>query len=182
MRITRNIPLLVVAQALCLFSFGQNATADSTAKNISKNLLNHGYYQLWEGQPWENRNGMEIPGYTDLDRRIHFNKDSTFEEVVFKDRSEISYIDTGSKTKVRVYLTTLYSGAWKTSGDTIQLNYNYKKAYPEAAFGNCYYLSMYKKFKCDIAPLFTSEYTHSRLLLLKNEKLCEVGYSVYCYR
>jgi hypothetical protein len=178
----RKIKLLIIIHFLNLSSFGQSGTIDSSEKCISKKLLNRGYYTVWEGQPWEYQNGTEVPGYTDLDRRILFSKDFSFEEVVFKDRDDIGWIDTCDKMKLKVPVYVLYSGVWKINGDTILLRFFSKMVYPQMEFDNCFYLSKYKKFKCNIPPLCNLEYTLTRMFFLKNEELQEIGNFEYHYK
>jgi hypothetical protein len=132
--------------------------------------------------PWEYQNGVEIPGYTDLDRRILFNKGSSFEEIVFKDDIESIWLDTCFNTKLKVYFTVFYSGVWAIKGDTIQLTYQTKKTYTESEFDNCFYLSRYQKFECKTAALCSASCYYSRVFLLQNKQLREIGNLGYHYK
>lgn len=168
---------------------GQNGAIDSTAKSISNKLINHGYYEMWFGQPWENSNGIEVPGYTDLDRRIRFFKDSLFEEVVFKDGFfEVVFpIDDCEKTmtnykKQGKYTTEYLTGKWNMVKDTIYVQYKTKYLYAESPFLDCFYISQRTGFKCDTPPICTSQYNIIRYFVLNNEQLCFVKPDGGCYK
>jgi hypothetical protein len=137
---------------------------------------------MWGGQPWEYSNGIEVPGYTDLDRRLLFTTDTTFEEIIFKEDIQILAPDACDTFAKKKNVTSFFIGKWDLHGDTINLRYANKYIYPEREFSNCFYLTIYKKFKCSLPPLCISIYENHRVLTIKNEKLCEVHDIGECYR
>lgn len=170
--------LTIIGQILCVSSFGQSTKTDS----IFRKLVNRGYYKQWYGQPPVHTDGAEIEGYTYLDKRLHFSPDSLFEEIIFKDWFRVQLPNICNEASKKERFTTLLSGRWEINDDTLHLKYTTKYIYPEIEFSNCFYLSMYKKFKCDILPLCSSNYDINRFFTFKNEELCEVAENGECYR
>lgn len=161
-----------------LFSSGQQAPS----KPLPAQLIAHGAYTRWYGQAPMHEDGMEIEGYTDVDKRIRFGADSMFEEIIFKDFFQTAMDDTCARHDKRANTIILYTGRWDTSGDTILLHYQTRSSYQENPFLDCFSRSGNKLFHCDTAPDHTCEVNKTRSFLLKKEALCEVADDAECYR
>ena len=175
-----TISLVLLALLASIFCFSQSLPSDSLAKQIKPKLLVHGYYSVFEGLPWMYQEGVEIPGTTDLDRRIRIDKDTTFDEVVFKEWQNEA-IETCLLPKDKPYFIQFYSGKWAIKSDTIFLNYTTKRVYREMKFSNCFYYSKFNKFQCDTAPVCTFPFLFERKFIFKNEELHEIGNYQYIY-
>lgn len=79
---------LLALGLVCLLTLdmkGQASQLDSLEKSISKSLTARNYFQSYYGLPPIHQGNTEVVGSTELDRRLFFFEDHTFEEWVLKD-------------------------------------------------------------------------------------------------
>ena len=165
-----------------LVGFGQNASLDSLEKSITKRLLAHGYFKAYYGLSPMYEGNTEVEGSTDLDRRILFFTDHTFEELVFKDWEPPQIPEKCVKVKGNQSLCLLLSGEWKLMGENVLLKYKFELIYKESDLSNCLIESRHKRFKCSASPLCNFDLSLKRMFLYKKEELKEVGNLGYSYK
>lgn len=170
--------LLTIVSLNC---FAQTNRLDSIENSISKKLCSHGYYEAFYGFPKKDSANNLLSSAKELDRRLLFYPDHSFEEIVFKDWEVFQFPEICYKTKKFKSFVVLLSGEWKLMGETILLKYKYELVYKETDFLSCFGSGEAKRFKCVYAPLCNFELSLKRMLLLKQNELQEIGQLEYGY-
>lgn len=161
---------------------GQTSKLDSMEQSISKALTARNYFQSYYGLPPLHEGNTEVEGSTELDRRLLFFADHTFEEWVIKDWDLPQFPEKCVKTNGKSSFTLLLSGEWKLMGDNVLLKYKFELVYSQADFLNCQSAGHQKRFKCSSAPLCNFDLSLKRMFLFKKEGLHEVGNLGYSYK
>ncbi|MBX7180670.1 MAG: hypothetical protein K1X82_01035 [Bacteroidia bacterium] len=180
----RKVKLFLVFIILYLGSntgFAQTNRLDSLENLISKKLCSHGFYEAFYGFPKKDSANNLLSSAKELDRRLLFYSDHTFEEIEFKDWDSFQFPESCYKTKKFKSFVALLSGEWKLMGETILLKYKYELVYKEADFRSCFGSGEAKRFKCVYAPLCNFELNIKRMFLFKKNELQEIGHLEYGY-
>jgi hypothetical protein len=176
---------LLALGLVCLLTLdmkGQASQLDSLEKSISKSLTARNYFQSYYGLPPIHQGNTEVVGNTELDRRLFFFEDHTFEEWVLKDWDVPVFPEKCVKTNGKTNFTLLFSGEWKLMGNNVLLKYKFELVYSQADFSNCLTAGQPKRFKCSSTPICNFDLSLKRMFLFKKEELHEVGNLEYNYK
>ena len=177
--------LLLAMGLVCFLTLdikGQASQLDSLEQSVTKALTARNYFQSYYGLPPIHEGNTEVEGSTELDRRLFFFGDHTFEEWVLKDWDVPVFPEKCVKTNGKTNFTLLLSGEWKLMGNNVLLKYKFELVYSQADFSNCLTAGQPKRFKCSSTPICNFDLSLKRMFLFKKEELHEVGNLEYTYK